>query len=502
MIPEDIIFRKMYKTIVFLGLILPCLSMAPNGVKFDRFFSDQTLRIDYFHTGNATEEYFAPDKMFLQGQWAGNPDRCNQPPGLGVYFARVYDLASNKLIFSTGYSTIFSEYQTTGEAKDGKMRTYHETVLIPHPKNPFLFVIEKRDKYNLLIPVYKLKIEPDDYHIVTESFKRSADVIYPIVKNGDPHHKVDLVIIGDGYSLSEQDTFKKDLEYYSGVFFKVEPYKSHKKEFNITGIFSPSDESGVDEPRQGIYKNTALNGSFNIFDTDRYLLIDDNKTLRNIAAQVPYDLVLIMVNRNRYGGGGIYKWQSVFTAGSPYRDYVFLHEFGHAFAGLGDEYYTSDVSYEDFYPQGIEPLDPNVTALLDPANLKWKDLISPGIEIPTRWDKQVFDSLNNTYFDIIGEKKAKIKELTDAGATQENLKDTENIYDKKLAELRTKTDSFIFNHPLKDKVGAFEGAGYQSTGLYRPTVNSLMHRFDKNNISYGRVNERAITEMIKYYTGK
>lgn len=493
---------KMYNTVVFLGLFLPGLLMAQNRIEFVRYFSDQTLRIDYFHTGNATEEYFSLDKMYLQGPWAGNPDRCNQPLELGVYFAKVYDLATNRLIFSAGYSTIFSEYQTTGEAKDGKMRTYHETILIPHPKNTFLFVIEKRDKYNLLIPVYKLKIEPYDYHIVSESLKRPHDVIYPVVQNGNPHHKVDLIIIGDGYSVDEQDTFRKDLEYYSSVFFKVEPYKSHKKEFNITGIYSPSAESGVDEPRQGIYKNTVLNGSFNIFDTDRYLLIDDNKTLRDIAAQVPYDLILVMVNRNRYGGGGIYKWQSVFTAGSPYREYVFLHEFGHAFAGLGDEYYTSDVSYEDFYPSGVEPLDPNITALLDTANLKWKELLSPGIEIPTHWDKEIFDSLNHVSSIISLEKKTKIEELNEAAATSEKIKETEDVYNKKIAELRSKTDSFIFNHPLKDKVGAFEGAGYQSTGLYRPTVNSLMHRFDKNNISYGRVNDQAIIEMIQYYTEK
>ena len=490
----------MNKTAIILGLILPFFSMAQNGVKFERYFTNQTLRIDYYHTGNADEEFISLDQMYLQGIWAGNPDQCIQPFDLGIYFTKVYDLASNKLIFSVDYNTIFSEYQTTGEAKGGKMQTYHESVLIPYPKYACLVVIEKRDKNNLLHPVYYFKIDPADYHLISESSQRSGDIIYSVIKSGDPGHKVDLVIVGEGYSKTDQEKFKKDLLYYSDLFFTVEPYISRKKDFNITGIYAPSNESGIDEPRQGIYKNTVLNGSFNIFDTDRYLLIEDNKTLRNITAQVPYDLILIMVNRARYGGGGIYRWQSVYTAGAPRGDYVFLHEFGHAFAGLGDEYYTSEVSYEDFYPQGVEPLRPNLTALLDPDNLKWKDLVSPGIEIPTEWNKLVYDSLSKAFSVITRERKEKIKELADAEATPEKIKGTKDIYDKKIQKLRSEINDFVFNHPLKDKIGAFEGAGYKSEGLYRPTVNSLMLRFDINNISYGKVNERAIIKMIEYYT--
>jgi hypothetical protein len=491
---------KKHQLTLILFLLLPLFAMSQNGVGFEHFFSNQTLRIDYYHTGNSDQEFFSLDKIYLQGIWAGNPDRCIQPFDMGTYGVKVYEVASNRLIFSADYNTIFSEYQTTGEAKEGTMRTYHESVLIPYPKHPCLMVLEKRDKSNLLIPVYKLKIDPKDYHLITESDQRAGDMIIPVKQNGDPHHKVDLVIIGEGYSRNGQEKFKKDLEYYSGLFFTIEPYKSHDKDFNISGIYTPSNESGVDEPRQGIYKNTALNGSFNIFDTDRYLLIEDNKTLRDVAAQVPYDLILIMVNRDRYGGGGIYKWQSVYTAGSPRGDYVFLHEFGHAFAGLGDEYYTSDVSYEDFYPSGVEPLDPNITALLDPENLKWKDLVSPGIDIPTDWNKQVFDSLNNSYAILVSEKDQKMKELSASHATVEKIKETENLYNQKINMLRSETDHFLFDHPLKDKIGAFEGAGYQSNGLYRPTINSLMHRFDDNKMSYGKVNERAIVRMIEYYT--
>jgi hypothetical protein len=182
------------------------------------------------------------------------------------------------------------------------------------------------------------------------------------------------------------------------------------------------------------------------------------------------------------------------------RDYVFLHEFGHAFAGLGDEYYTSDVSYEDFYPAGIEPTDPNVTALLDPENLKWKDLVSPGIEIPTDWNKAVFDSLNLEVGLLTKEKTDALQLLQKSGAPSGTISDTEDSYNDRIFSLRAQIDSFIFHHPLKGKIGAFEGAGYQSMGLYRPTVNSMMHRFDPERRSFEAVNERAIRKMIDFYS--
>lgn len=490
----------MKKAISLLVCLISLQLLAQNNVDFNRYFYDQTLRIDYYHSGNATEEQITLDQMYIQNTWAGNPGNLIQFYNMGKYSAKVYDLTTNKLIYSTGYSTTFSEYQTTGPAKDGVSRTYHESVLMPKPKHKFLFVIEKRDRYNLLFPVYKLEIDPNDYHIITESPNRTHDEIFSVVKNGDPHKTVDLVILGEGYAEDEQKTFKKDLEYFSNVLFTIEPFASHHNKFNITGIYVPSNESGTDEPRQGRYRNTTLCSSFNTFDSDRYLLADNNKVLRDMAAQVPYDAVLVMVNLDRYGGGGIFNWQTVFATGSPFRDYVFLHEFGHAFAGLGDEYYTSDVSYEEFYPAGVEPPDPNLTALIDTQNLKWKDMVSPGIEIPTEWGKAFFDSLNHSMALLAMEKADTLKKLRNSGTEPEIIKNIESIYNDKLYSLRSAADSFLFNHPLNGKIGAFEGAGYQSEGLYRPTVNSMMHRFDLNQRSFGKVNEKAIIEMINSYT--
>jgi hypothetical protein len=344
-------------------------------------------------------------------------------------------------------------------------------------------------------------VDPSDYHIITETFKRKNDEIIPMLNNGNPHNCVDLVILSEGYQASELEKFKNDLRYYTKLLFSIEPYKSRQKLFNISGIFAPSEESGTDEPRQGIYKNTRFSTSFNYFDLDRYCLADDNKSIRDVAANVPYDAILIMVNLDRYGGGGIYNWQTVFNTGSIWRDYVFLHEFGHAFAGLADEYYSKPVAYEDIYTPGVEPLEPNITTLLDTANAKWKQYLSPGIKVPTEWGKATFDSLNNQLDTLASERDAVLARLEKSGATKVEIESVQKNYQAKLGKINKEIDSFILNHPLKDKVGVFEGANYLPKGFYRSSIMSLMFKFMEKDNSFGKINEEAIISTINYYTG-
>ena len=280
-------------------------------------------------------------------------------------------------------------------------------------------------------------------------------MIIPIINSGNPHTCVDLVILGEGYQAGESEKFKKDLAYYTNLFFSVEPYKSRKKMFNITGILSPSEQSGTDQPRELSYKNTRFGSSFNAFDLDRYCLDEDNKSIRDAAGQVPYDAVMIMVNIDRYGGGGIYNWQTVFTTGSAWREYVFLHEFGHAFAGLGDEYFSSPVAYQDFITPGVEALDPNITVLLDTTNVKWKQYLTPGIKIPTEWGKATFDSLNNRIDALNLERDETINRMDKNGANAAEIEKTSKEYVVKINEVNKKQDDFINHHPMKDKVGVF-----------------------------------------------
>jgi hypothetical protein len=462
---------------------------------------DQTLRIDYFHTGDAKNEEIIVDNMYIEGTWAGHPQYCIQPFELGLYKVIVKDIQTNQLIYSKGYNSIFAEYQTIDPAIRGIKRTFHESVLIPLPKRPCIVSIEKRDRNNSLSSIFELTIDPADYHILKQKVGSSNDEIIPFLHSGHPQQKVDMVILAEGYQVSENRKFKTDLEFFGQVFLSIEPYKSRAEQFNITGIFSASEESGNDEPRQRIYKKTRLSSSFNYFELDRYCLADDNRSIRDVASGVPYDVILIMVNSDRYGGGGIYNCQTLFTSGSEYREYVFLHEFGHGFAGLGDEYFSSSVTYVDVFTLGVEPLEANITSLPDPEKVKWQQYLSPGIAVPTEWGKATYDSLTALRGKIVTDGDSLISKLRNSGASMA-------LIDQKRKEIRTNADAvnkaildFFTEHPMKDKVGVFEGASYVSEGLYRPTIMSLMHGYE-DNPSYDAVNEQAIISTIQYYTGE
>jgi hypothetical protein len=493
------IIRKLAVPLIFL---LPAPATPQGQIVFNSYFKDSTLRFDYFHTGDAESELITPDQIYLQIPWAGNPQNCIQPFDLGMYKASLYDSATNQPIYSKEYNSIFAEYKTTGPAIKGIQQTYHESVLTPYPRRTALLVIEKRDRYNKLTEVYSTYINPEKKHLFRENLSTNDCTVIPIVNYGNPHTCVDLVILAEGYRAAELDSFKKDLSYFSNLLFSVEPYKSNILKFNVNGVFYPSAESGADDPQQGIYRDTRLNTSFNIFDTDRYCLATDNKSVRDVAAAVPYDALLIMINHSRYGGGGIYNFQTVFTAGNDWRDYVFLHEFGHGFAGLADEYFTSSVTYQDIYTPGVEPLEPNITSLPVPTNVKWKQFLDPGLDVPTDWGKARFDSLQLQYSSLEKERVMVIDSLRMAGTAESELKKIADTFARKLYDLYRERDDFFKNHPLKDRVGVYEGANYLSKGMYRPTLNSLMHRFDADRLNYGPVNEHAILNAIRYYTGK
>lgn len=446
------------KSFTWMFLSLLVVTAMPAQVNFDDYFVDQTMRIDYYHMADKTSEFISLDKVYRQGKWAGSLNSPGEPFDNGCYYIKIYDAEAGILLYSKGFNSYCSEYITTEMAANGIKRTFHETALIPFPKKNIKFVLERRDRENRLNPIFSQVIEPQSSAINKESLMDGVTV-HEILKNGDPHHKVDLAFIAEGYTASEEGKFKQDVERMSAELFKLEPYKSHKGDFNIYGLFKASKESGPDEPLEEIFKNTSVGASFNALGLDRYMLTEENRAIRDIAAHAPYDTLVIIVNSNRYGGGGIYNSYCCFTADNEWTPYLFLHEFGHSFGGLGDEYYISNVSYTDFYPKGIEPTDPNITALLDPANLKWKHLVKKDTPLPTPWGKDEYEKLNGkAQADFLQSRKMK----------------------------------------LKSTVGAFEGAGYSVSGLYRPMLNCIM--FSKGIIPYCKVCEDAIVTMIKYYT--
>ncbi len=482
---------------LFLICVLALVVCSQTQGDFDRYFVDKTMRIDYFHIGDAKEEIVTLDQVYEQGIWAGSLRNLIDPFDNGRYYAKIYDLSSGKLIFSKGFDSYFGEYKTTNEALEGVKRTYHETVLIPYPRNKIEFTLEVRNRENKLLPLFSQVIDPAGVSIKKDPLIQDVKV-YEIRKSGDPHTKVDVAIVAEGYTRHEEEKLKQDFERFAGVFFSQEPYGTYSERFNIYGVFKPSAESGCDEPRMGIFKDTALGATFNSLGSERYLLTEDNRALRDVAAHVPYDALYIMVNHERYGGGGIYNLYCTFTVDNQWFKYLFLHEFGHSFVGLGDEYYTSSVAYNEFYPKGVEPTEPNITALLDTENLKWKENVSPDVNIPTPWEKDEFDKMDLAYQKIRAEINDKIAHMKRTGAPSDEIAATVQESERLSRDHADKVDAYLAASRFAGKVGAFEGAGYSAKGLFRPMPDCLM--FTKGDKPFCKVCESAVIRVIEHYS--
>jgi hypothetical protein len=463
---------------------------------FDRDFVDQTLRVDFYHVGNATEELVTFDRLYRQGAWAGSTAQLVDPVGYGRYRLTVVDPVSGKTLFESGFDSYFGEYRSTGPAAAGVRRTYHESVLLPFPRRPVTLVLEARSRTGGATVIGSLAVDPADPTIAREAPAAGAVVVAERV-SGDPHQRLDLVILGEGYTAAEEPLFRSDLTRYTGVLLDHQPYARLAPMISVRGVLRPSPQSGCDEPSRGVYRDTALGASFDALGSSRYLLTEDNRALRDLAANVPYDAVVVMVNSDRYGGGGIYNLYCAFTAHNQWSDYLLLHEFGHAFAGLADEYYTSSVAYNDLYPRGVEPVEPNLTALLDPAALKWHNLVVEGTPLPTPWEKAEFDRLDLAYQKQREELDRRIAAASRAGAPAAELATLKAEDEEASRQHADKMTAFLAASAAAGKVGAFEGAGYSSTGLYRPMVDCIM--FSKGVRPYCKVCENAVAAMIHRY---
>ncbi len=474
--------------------IVPVMVFGGSPAGFDNYFIDRTLRIDVYHMGDAKEEFISLDRVYLEGIWAGSRTYLQDDYGVGRYLAQVRDPASGQLLYSYGYDTYFGEYRTTPSAQGGVKRTFQESVLIPCPKQKVRLDISVHEKGNALRSIFSQEIDPADMMVVRESPLNGVKV-YKLVTSGDPHVKVDLAILAEGYTAAEEPKVKKDLARVVQVFFSHEPYKTYRDRFNVYGVFLPSAESGCDEPGHGAFKNTVLGTTFDSLGSERYLLTEENRRMRDLTAHVPCDKVMIMVNHKRYGGGGIYNLYCTFTTDNQWFPYLMLHEFGHHFACLADEYYTSSTAYNEFYPPGVEPVEPNITALLDPANLKWKDLDTPGIAIPTPWEKEGFDKMDLAYQKVRQELNEQIAKMKRAHAPAAEVAAVEEKAERLSLESARQVDEYLKKSKYWGQVGAFKGAGYASEGLYRPMLDCLM--FSKGDKPFCKVCEAAVIRMIR-----
>ena len=449
-------------------------------LNYKSFFENKTMRMDYFHSGNSAEEHFAVDRVLNDGPWAGSKTKVLDDLKLGLYFFEVYDQSSGQLIYSRGYASIFGEWQTIPEAKE-KWGTIHESIRFPWPINPVRVVINKRNSQNQFEKIWETEIDPMA-RAVNPAQPNSTYETFKVLNNGTSNDKVDIVILGDGYTTGEMEKFKQDTKRLTDALFEVEPFKSRKKDFNVMAVETPSEVSGVNRPHPGIFKRTPLSVSYSSFDSERYALAYDNRTIRDVAANVPYEFMFILINEETYGGGGIYNLYSTVAVDNTFSDYIFVHEFGHSFAALADEYYTSSVSYE-VGEITVEPWESNITALLDKDNLKWKNLVETETPLPTPWEKEKYDKFS---YDIQKERKAlRAKKVPEA--------EVEALFEREKKE----SAAILDNMQYTGKVGAFEGGGYMQYGYYRPYADCIM--FTRNKQQFCPVCQGAISKVIEQY---
>ncbi|HKE01074.1 MAG TPA: M64 family metallopeptidase, partial [Planctomycetota bacterium] len=315
-----------------LALALPLLA----GDSFDALFTGRTMRFDYQHAGNATEEHVAPDAFRIEGEWPGSRVQLVDDTNLGKYLFEVVDRATNRTIWSRGFASIYGEWETTGEAKR-QWRVFHESQRFPEPRGPVQLVLKKRAADGSFREMSSTAVDPAGRFVDRSPVSARGEVL-PIRESGPPATKVDLLVLADGYTAAERGKFEKDARRLLGVMFETEPYRSRAADFNVRALFVPSPQSGLSNPRKGVWRASPLGLSFNAFDTDRYVLTYANRDLREIAAAAPYDALMLLFNDRKYGGGGIFNLWATCASDTEPAPYVFVHEFGHSFAGLADEY--------------------------------------------------------------------------------------------------------------------------------------------------------------------
>jgi hypothetical protein len=440
-----------------------------------------TMRLDYYHTGNATQELFSLDKVVVEPlPWAGNPRRPLDYTNLGKYLFEVIDRATNRVVYSRGFASIYGEWETTDEAKKAN-RTFHESLRFPAPDKPVQVVLKKRDASNAFREVWSVTVDPEDIFI-DRSKNTSPGRLIELEKNGDPADKVDFLILGDGYQSSELKKFEEDARRLLQVLFATSPFKERRKDFNVWAICPPSNESGISRPSSKIHRQTPLGTTYDAFGSERYVLTFDNRAFREIASFAPYEFVEILANNRTYGGGGIFGLYGTVAAQSNQAPYVFVHEFGHHFAGLADEYYTSPVAYGPA-TERIEPWEPNATALLDPKNLKWKDLVAPDTPLPTPWNKEEFEKHSREY-----QKRRSL--IRSEGRPEE-------VMEALFLEVAGFERGLFAREKYLGKVGAFEGAMYEAKGYFRPEVDCIMFT---RTTTFCAVCRRAIERVIDLYS--
>lgn len=440
----------------------------------------RTWRVDFFQTGGPGIEAFSLDRVVVEPlPWSGSPASAIDTSPSGNYRFDVVD-AAGQIVFSRGFDPLFAEWVTTAEARQVR-RTFSDSLRFPAPSGKVEVVLRKRNG-GTYDEVWRLSVDPADRLIDRAAPPRQRTIA--IERHGLPAAKVDVLLLGDGYTQAEcSRKFQRDARRMATVLFAEEPFKSRRNDFNIWGICPPAAESGIARPSTGVYRRAPAGSTYDAFGSERYILTFDNRAFRDIAAWAPYEFVTLLANNRTYGGGGLYNVFSTAAVDNDFADYLFVHEFAHHFAGLADEYYTSPVAYEP--PDSIsEPWAANTTATVNRARLKWGDLVAADTPLPTPWPKQEFELESKDY-------QARRARLRADNRPEDEM--TALFREQQQRETR-----LLSMAPHASHVGAFQGANYDAQAFYRPSIDCIM--FSRNRVPFCPVCQRALGVVIDRHT--
>ena len=422
----------MRRFLTFIAALIATTTLSAQ--QFDAHFNDATLRLDYTFMGNATEQYIALSDISATENWWGRRINLNSVPLKGNGDLTLTDKVSGEVIYKTSFSSLFQEWITTPEAAN-ITRSFEFTLLIPEPQRPVVATLVLRDN-TAKESVHSFTLDPADV-LIRDCSKQPALPYTYLHKGGDSKEAIDVVILAEGYTAEEMELFMEDAKITASEILSYEPFKSHSDKFNFIAVASPSADSNVSVPQEEAWRNTAVGSNFMTFYMERYLTSGNVYAMYDLATNIPCEHFVILANTDTYGGGGIYNSYTLTTAHHPSFRPVVVHEFGHSFAGLGDEYfYLSADNNDEMHSLKHEPWEPNITTLVD-FESKWADMVAEGVEIPT----QVTAERSKNYV-----------------------------------------------------VGVYEGGGYRAKGIYRPTDVCRM----RNNTAeqFCPVCQRAIERVI------
>ncbi len=444
----------MKRAFIFLALLtlLPWLAFAQETV-FDAHFADSTLRLDYVFCGDAAHQEIYLRQALRTSAWAGRRTKLEKPLLQGNGQIRVLDPVSGKCLYANSFSSLFQEWTTTGEAVSVP-KAFECSLQVPWPKQAVNVEVTLLDTHGKVAAQLCHPVHPDD--ILIRPIADNALPLRVIHGGGSPDKKIDIVIVSEGYTLAETEKFFHDAERAADALFSHEPFKGRAEDFSVRAVFAPSADSGVSVPHRGDWRNTVVSSHFDTFYSERYLTVPDIWRVWDVIGTVPFEHVIVLANTPIYGGGGIYNSITIMNSDHPTFVPVLVHEFGHAFGGLGDEYFYDD-PFAALYPADTEPWEPNLTTLVE-FEAKWADMLPPGTPVPTPVDAL---------------EKQDVRPLWHT--------------------LRPK-DKALLNR----KVGVYEGGGYTSHGVYRPAQECRMKINECGD--FCPVCERAIVKMIDYYT--